>query len=119
MTNDLYLQAWTAYQSAWADIRDDERRDLLEGSVAADCEYSDPAGDARGLDALIAYIGKFQEQFPGARFENDNFLVHHDQALATWRRLDPNGGPSAPGNSYAQFGPDGKLVRMTGFPRKP
>ena len=118
MSEERYQEVWKDYQAAWANISDAERRELLERSVAADCVYADPAGDAEGLEALIAYVGRFQQQFPGARFENDALLVHHDQALATWRRLDPNGGPPAPGNSYAQFGSDGRLVRMTGFPRK-
>lgn len=116
MPDDVYLENWKAYQAAWADISDDKRRELLEQSVATDCAYADPAGAADGLEALTAYIGKFQQRFPGAWFENDKFSSHHGQALATWRRLDRNGSPPALGKSYARFGENGKLVRMTGFP---
>lgn len=119
MPDDKYLENWKAYQAAWADIAHDERRALLERSVASDCAYADPAGAVDGIEELIAYIGKFQHQFPGAYFENDEFMAHHGQALAAWRRLDRNGSPPALGNSYAHFGEDGKLVRMTGFPHKP
>lgn len=118
MPDEVYLENWKSYQAAWANIGDDERRALLERSVAPDCTYADPAGDANGLESLIVYIGKFQQQFPGAYFENDEFASHHGQALAAWRRLDRSGSPPVPGKSYARFGDDGKLVRMTGFPTK-
>lgn len=118
MPHDEYLQTWESYQAAWADIGNDERRALLEKSVARACAYADPAGEANGLEELIVYIGKFQQQFAGAYFENDDFSSHHGQAIAAWRRLDRKGSPPAPGHSYACFGDDGKLVRMTGFPQK-
>lgn len=116
MPDDRYFQNWKAYQAAWADIGDDERRALLERSVASDCAYADPAGAANGLEELIAYIGKFQQKFTGAYFENEEFASHHGHALAAWRRLDRAGSPPVPGKSYGRFGEDGKLVRMTGFP---
>lgn len=119
MAGGVYLENWKAYQAAWADIGDDKRRALLERSVTSDCAYADPTGEANGLEALIAYIGKFQQQFPCVYFENDEFATHHGQALAACRRHDRSGSPPATGNSYACFGKDGKLVRMTGFPQKP
>jgi len=118
MLDENYLETWKAYQAAWADIGDEERQALLERSVAPDCAYADSAGDAHGIEALIAYIGKFQQQFPGAFFENNKFASHHGQALAAWWRLDRSDSPPAPGKSYASFAEGGKLVRMTGFPSK-
>ncbi len=44
MTTKAYEDTWATYQSAWRDIADDERRQLLERAVSEDCTYSDPVG---------------------------------------------------------------------------
>ncbi len=121
MTDETNLDTWTTYQAAWSDIADDERRALLVESVDKNCVYADPTDRCEGIDALIAHIEGSQKKMPGARFRNDKFLVHHDQGLSEWTMFDGEGSVFTTGTSYARFGADGRLTRMTGFfePKQP
>ena len=115
MTDKAKLATWTTYQAAWSDIPDEERRTLLAKSVDARCAYSDPTDSCVGVEALIARIEQSQKKMPGARFQNDKFLNHHDQGLSEWTMFDGKGAKFATGTSYARFGADGRLTQMTGF----
>ena len=115
MTDTAMTETWKTYQAAWAPMEEERSRAQLARSVAAVGGYADTAGTAEGIDALVAYIAGFKQQFAGATFENDSLLWHHGQALATWRRINAAG--EAPGRSYARFGDDGRLVHLAGFPR--
>ncbi len=115
MPDKKKLETWTIYQSAWSAIPDEERRALLARSVADDCVYSDPTDYCEGVDALIARIEGSQKKVPGARFQSDKFLDHHEQGLSEWTMFDGEGTVVATGASYARFGADGRLTRMTGF----
>ncbi len=115
MANDAYLNTWNIYQSAWSDIGAEERRSLLAKSVAENCVYSDPTDHCDGIDALITHIEGSHKKVPGARFRNDKFLDHHGQGLSDWTMFDGKGEVVATGTSYARFGADGRLIRMTGF----
>ena len=110
-----YLPIWVIYQAAWSNISVGEQQYLLTSSVAADCVYTDPATPPlHGHGELLAYLAKFQQDYPGTWFENQQLAVHHDQALADWTMLEANGQPT-PGTSYARYGADGQLTQMTGF----
>lgn len=115
MPDEAKLKTWTTYQSAWSDIPADERRALLAKSVTNDCVYSDPTDYCEGVDALIAHIVDSQKKVPGARFQNDRFIEHHDQGLSEWTMFDGKGSVVATGTSFAQFRADGQLIQMTGF----
>ncbi len=115
MTTKAYEHTWATYQSAWRDIADDERRQLLERAVSEDCTYSDPVGSTSGREELIAYIEQFHVTYPGSTFDNHKLLDHHGEAIATWTRLQADGSSAGDGNSYAHFGEDGRLVRIVGF----
>lgn len=115
MPNERKLETWKTYQAAWSDMPDDDRRALLSRSVTDDCIYSDPTDSCDGVDALIAHIEGSQKKIPGARFQNDKFLDHHEQGLSEWTMFDGKGTVVATGTSYARFGGDGRLTHMTGF----
>lgn len=115
MAAEAKLQTWKTYQSAWSDLSDDERRTLLAQSVVEDCIYTDPTDSCEGVEALIAHIEGSRKKMPGARFQNDKFLDHHDQGLSEWTMFDSEGSVVATGTSYALFGTDGRLTQMTGF----
>lgn len=116
MHNEAYLATWTAYQSAWSsDIDASERQELLTGTVAEDCFFTDPTDQGHGLAELIAKIGRSNQRFPGAAFRNKTFVDHHAQALITWTMIDGAGLPFVQGTSYVCFGADGRLTQMTGF----
>lgn len=115
MTNEEYLSTWKTYQAAWEDISSDERRSLLESSVAEDGVYTDPMNECGNREELIAVVEQFQQQSPGASFTNNIFLDHHAQAMANWTLSDADGSVITDGGSYARFGEDGKLTTIVGF----
>ena len=115
MTNEEYTATWKRYQAAWPDISTGERKELLQGSVAADAVYTDPTIECHGLQELMAKIAQSQEKTPGASFENTKFLCHHQQGLSNWTMRNGEGATVATGNSYTRFNDEGLLIQMTGF----
>lgn len=115
MTHEEYLATWKRYQAAWSNISLDERKTLLDSSVAPDAAYSDPTSECSGLEELMAHIGKSQAKTPGASFENTKFLSHHGQGMSNWTMKNGQGATVATGTSYARFNDKGLLVQMTGF----
>ena len=115
MTNEEYTATWKRYQAAWSAIGAAERKELLQGSVAADALYTDPTSECHGLQELTAKIEQSQEKTPGASFENTKFLSHHQQGLSSWTMRNSEGATVATGNSYARFNAEGLLIQMTGF----
>lgn len=112
-------EIWATYQKAWENVGDDERRALLERSLASDCVYTDPAGETHNYAELIAYIGRFRGATPGATFTNHEFATHHGHSLAKWTLYDASGATLSEGISYAHFGADGRLTRIAGFFKAP
>ena len=115
MPSETYLANWNTYQAAWADIPAAGRQELLFESVDQDCVYTDPQSVSHGHEQLIQKMESTQRNFPGARFRNDKFTDHHEQAISNWTMFDGGGNPVFTGTSYARFGPDGRLTQMTGF----
>ena len=116
MTDDRHYETWRTYQTAWEDVPADERRRLLEASVAPTCVYSDPLAVCEGIEAIADRIERARAEAPGISFRNDDFRRHHEQCIAVWRRLTSTGEADFVGSSYGRFGDDGRLVQITGFP---
>lgn len=115
MPDEAKLETWKIYQAAWVDMPADERRAMLAKCVTDDCVYSDPGDHCEGVDALIVHIKGSLAKWPRMSFRNDKLLEHHDQGLSFWTMFDGDGGVVTTGHSYARFGSDGRLTRMTGF----
>ena len=115
MINEAYRETWATYQAAWEDVSPAERQELLNKSVADDCVYTDPLGQARSRAALIAYIEGFQQAMPGYSFKNHTFSDHHAQSLAGWMLYDGGGAEVQPGSSWAHYGEDGRITSVSGF----
>ncbi len=115
MSTEAHRSTWATYQAAWEEVSPAQRRDLLSGSVAEACVYSDPQGEIHGLTELIAYIEKFRETMPGVSFKNHTFLDHHAQSMAAWTLYDKEGAALQPGSSWAFFGDDGRITKVSGF----
>ncbi len=115
MPQDSHRATWASYQAAWEDCSSTERGDLLAKSVTEDCLYTDPQGKAHGLSELFTYIEKFREAMPGVSFTNHTFLDHHAQSMATWTLYDSKGAELQPGSSWASYGDDGRITRVSGF----
>ena len=104
------------YGAAWDEHDVDARRALLEQAWADDGIYCDPTATVEGRDALVAHIGAFHEQAPGARVETVTRVDEHDGHLRFgWRLVDAGGTTTLEGIDYGRLGADGRLTQIVGF----
>ncbi len=115
MPDQARAEIWTAYQAAWADTTSAERARLLDESLADGCIYADPNGEWEGKAAIVRKIEQFRCEMPDTVFRNHAYLAHHAWSLAHWTLYDAGGEAMIPGASVAEYGPDGRIVRVTGF----
>ncbi len=106
---------WLAYAESWKVSSAEEKRALYEQALMPDCVYRDPLMEARGWDALLAYMQDFHRQIPGGHFVTTEFRAHHGRCLAQWQMRDGAGEVHGVGTSYGEFDPSGRLRSMTGF----
>lgn len=110
-------EVYDAYSRAWNVEDEGERRELIERVWSDDALYVDdevPEGLV-GRDALLGYIADSHAEMPG--------LVVSDRAtpkmlggrmLARW--VENQGGEQKySGAEVVEFGPDGRIVRVTNF----
>ena len=67
------------------------------------------------MEAIIRKIERFRSDMPGTAFRNHHFLFHHGWSLAHWTLYDAGGVAMVPGASVAEYGVDGRIIRVTGF----
>lgn len=104
------------YVAAWAQIDEEERRALLEKSWADDGIYIDPTAEVVGREALIRLIESYHQQFAGHRILCTSGVdEHHSRFRFTWAWVDPEGNLVSEGMDFGEVGPDGRLIRITGF----
>lgn len=115
MHSHSYEATWHAYGKAWSETDPQKRLGILKLNVVPECHYTDPASDVRGHEAFSACMADFQQQLPGAGFVTTAFICHHDHSLAHWNMVSADATVLGSGISYGRYGPDGRLVQMTGF----
>lgn len=91
----------------------------LDESLADGCIYADPNGEWEGRAAIVRKIEQFRSETPNTVFRNHAYLAHHTWSLAHWTLYDAGGEAMVLGASVAEYGPDGRIVRVTGFFRLP
>lgn len=102
-----------AYDRAWNEPRDDERRRLLTAALTDDCELVDPTGRFRGREAIIERLGGFSERFPGARVNITTSVdQHHEFARYGWMILGADGQQVLEGIDVVEIAKDGRLQRI-------
>jgi hypothetical protein len=96
----IVVQQLDDYFAAWNEPQTEQRRTLLERSVAADVELIHPTwGRSRGIDALVTHIGNYQSAFPetvvvlASGFDRHNDIVRYgwdmprgDRSVTGWLR---------------------------------
>jgi hypothetical protein len=104
------------YGSAWNTTDEAARRRALERAWADAGVYSDPTARVEGREALVAHIGGFQAQMPGARLELTSGVDEHHGALRfTWTLRASDGSTVTEGIDFGELAGDGRLRRITGF----
>lgn len=116
MATDAKLRAtFESYLGAFYETSAVERERIVRANVAEDVAFSNPGADGRGLDTLLGHIARFQERFPGGRFEINWFRQQHGQVLAEWTQYNADGSVFLTANSYARVGEDGRITHFAGF----
>lgn len=105
---------WDRYASIWSS-EPAVRASELGACLADECSYCDANGLIEGRDALSVYMGGFQQNVKGGKFDILSVLHHHDRMLAEWRLLAPGGAVLQTGRSFATVADDGRLRSITGF----
>ena len=104
------------YASAWNEPDTAARRRELERAWADEGIYSDPTAHVEGRDALLAHIGGFQAQMPGARIVLTSGIdAHHGAIRFTWTLRAGDGKIVTEGIDFGELADDGRLSRITGF----
>jgi len=105
-----------AYAAAWNEPDAVARRRALERAWADGGIYSDPTARVEGRDALLAHIGGFQAQMPGARILLTSGIdAHHGAIRFTWALRAGDGRIVTEGIDFGELADDGRLRRITGF----
>lgn len=115
-------QTFETYLQAWSPISDGERRRLLYASVSENVTYLDAGAQLSGRSKLENHLAGFQQRRAGFSFTLDNFVGHHDVALANWVMRDPAGAVVVKGYDMLHFDSAGHVSSITGFsdaPAKP
>jgi NAD(P)-dependent dehydrogenase (short-subunit alcohol dehydrogenase family) len=81
MSADNLQQTYKSYLRAYSDVEPTEREHLLRESVTDDVISINPEGESRGIGELVKHIEQFQKQKPGAHFQSNQLLSHHDQLV--------------------------------------
>ncbi len=105
---------WDRYSASWSQP-EAERDAVLAELTTLDMTYSDPTVALEGREAFSVYMGEFQQQFPGTRFEIIDVREHHQQSLANWKLVDGTGNIAMLGTSHALMTAEGKFMSFTGF----
>lgn len=104
------------YLAMWNEQDPQRRADLIEQAWAGDGSYVDPVLQATGHAALSEMVAGVHAQFPGQRFRRTSDIdAHHDELRFGWELAAPDGAVTVAGIDVGTVGPDGKLVRITGF----
>ena len=105
---------WDAYGELWTITHVAARHAARDGVLSTGCTYTDPSVHAEGVEEILAYMTRFQENAPGGHFVTEAFLDHHDRSLARWTMVLGDGTVVGTGASFATY-TAGALTSMTGF----
>jgi hypothetical protein len=89
---------------------------LIHQVWADDGRLLDPPLDGRGHAGISALTDAVHSHFPGHTFRRTTAVdAHHDVARYGWELVGPDGAVAVSGLDVAEFGADGKIVRVLGF----
>ncbi len=115
MAIDALERRWDAYLAAYGPIATEERERLLKQRVSDAVVFTNPGGEGRNRDGLIAHIEDFQKKMPGASFKTDKVFVHHGELLAIWSMYKSDDTKVATGYNFVRPDEEGRFSYMAGF----
>lgn len=116
---NAHEKVWETYVRSWRVTTADGKRAIFEASLSPGFVYLDPLARAEGWDQLIAYMLAFHEQVPGGHFVTRRFMAHGGQSVACWETQGSDGALPKDGIGHAEYGADGKLLKLTNFYEMP
>ena len=104
------------YLAAYGEPDPARRAGLIAEVWAADGRLVDPPAVGEGHEGISALADAVQQQFAGHRFRRSSTIdAHNDVARFAWELVGPDGAVALTGMDVAHVGPDGRLLRITGF----
>ncbi|TDD61835.1 nuclear transport factor 2 family protein [Actinomadura darangshiensis] len=104
------------YLAIWNETDAAARRAAIDELWTENPVYVDPLGAAEGRDAIDAFVGAAQQQFPGLVFRAAGTVdAHHNVARFTWELGPEDGEALVVGFDVVAFDDDGRFDRVTGF----
>ena len=113
-TNEQAWKLYSRYVDGWKAISAEERRRIVEESLAADLSYITPNHAAGSRETAIADMVAFQTKFPGGRFDIGDVSAHHDVALLTWILVTSDGTAGAKGHDQIRVR-NGRIVELVTY----
>jgi hypothetical protein len=108
-TIDTYLEAYGEADAT-------RRMQLIQQVWAADGRLLDPPLDGQGHDGISELTTIVHGHYPGHTFRRTTAVdMHHGVARYGWELVGPDGTVAVAGLDVAEFGSDGKIVRVLGF----
>ncbi|HEY7289884.1 MAG TPA: SRPBCC domain-containing protein [Vicinamibacterales bacterium] len=102
--------------AAWSIEETDARRTALSAIASSSVQFRDRFSAIDGLDELVPHIGASQRFMPGVSMKRHGDVRQcQGIVLAEWTATSSDGQPRGAGTNVFQFGPDGKVVSVTGF----
>lgn len=109
-------QTVVAYCDAWSEPDAAKRTSLLNQTWSSEGTYTDPTAHVEGRDALNVHIGKFFEQYPGAKIlVSSKVDAHHHRFRFAWRMVTADGATALEGMDYGELDGNGRIKRIVGF----
>ena len=108
-TIDTHLEAYGEADAT-------RRMQLIEQVWAADGRLLDPPLDGRGHDGISELTTIVHAHYPGHTFRRTSAVdMHHHVARYAWELAGADGTVAVAGLDVAEFGADGRIVRVLGF----
>lgn len=105
-----------AYAALWAERDPHKRETLLVRCLAEDAEIVGPRHRLRGRRAIAEDVVRFQREQPGSSAVCASGIdAHSGWARFAVRVVAPDGAVTAEGLDLAEFGADGRIVRVITF----
>jgi hypothetical protein len=105
-----------AYLEAYAEEDIERRTKLIEQAWSPEGRLVDPPLEGQGHAGISEQATVVNTHYAGHRFRRTTGIdAHHEFVRFGWELVAPDGAVAVGGTDVGELGPDGRLVRITGF----